>query len=96
MTDIPLLVDAVILFTVAEGLVLVAWHARTGRGPSAPAIVANLLAGLFLLLALRRGLAPRGWGMCALWLAAAGGAHATALWRRWPSAEPASLTQGRP
>lgn len=95
MTDMPVLVNAVILFTVAEGLLLLAWHAWTGRGPSAPAIVANLLAGLFLLLALRSVLAQHGWEMCALWLAAAGAAHAADLWRRWPAANPPSLPQGR-
>lgn len=81
-----LMVNTVIAVTVAEGVALVAWHAWTGRGPSAQAIVANLLAGLGLLLALRSVLAGSSWVACALWLAAAGVAHAVDLRRRWPPA----------
>ncbi|MEK8031300.1 hypothetical protein AACH06_10770 [Ideonella sp. DXS29W] len=85
-----LLVHAVIGVTVAEGVFLLAWHARTGRGPRANAIVANLMAGLCLMLALRSVLAGSSWAACALWLAAAGAAHAIDLRRRWP---PALLTR---
>ncbi|MFO1337411.1 MAG: hypothetical protein U1F53_04115 [Burkholderiaceae bacterium] len=88
------MVNGVILFTVAEGAALTLWHQRTGRGPGAGAIVVNLLAGLFLLLALRSVLAEQGWAVCALWLAAAGAAHAADLWRRWPSS--LSSHQGTP
>jgi len=78
------LVNAVIAFTVLEGAALMLWRATTGRGPRWPDIVANLAAGLCLLLALRSVLDNAGWAACALWLAAAGAAHATDLWRRWP------------
>ena len=87
--DTAWLVNAVIGFTVLEGLALVLWRRATGRGPAAADLLANLAAGLCLLLALRSVLAGGGWINTALWLAAAGLAHATDLWRRWPRRLPA-------
>ena len=77
-----MLVNAVVVFALIELVALVAWHAVTGRGLSAPDLVANLSAGLCLLGALRSVLAGSAWPVCALWLAAAGAAHATDLVRR--------------
>jgi hypothetical protein len=84
-TDVAPLVDLVIAFTVLEGLALSAWRLATGRGPAVRDLVANLAAGLGLLLAMRSALQGAGWPACAAWLALAGAAHATDLWRRWPA-----------
>jgi hypothetical protein len=77
-----MLVDAVVAVTLLEVVALAAWHAATGRGLAAADLVANLSAGLCLLGALRSVLAGSAWPVCALWLAAAGAAHATDLVRR--------------
>jgi hypothetical protein len=89
-----MLVNAVVAFALIELVVLVAWHAVTGRGLSASDLVANLSAGLCLLGALRSVLAGSGWPVCALWLAAAGAAHATDLVRRWRAAAVRSHADG--
>jgi len=77
-----MLVDTVVAIALLELLVLVAWHVTTGRGLAPADLVANLSAGLCLLGALRSVLAGSAWPVCALWLAAAGAAHATDLVRR--------------
>jgi len=77
-----MLVDAVVAVALVELAALAAWHATTGRGLGAADLVANLSAGLCLLGALRSVLAGSAWPVCALWLAAAGAAHATDLVRR--------------
>ena len=80
-----MLVDVVIGVALAEAVVLAAWHGATGRGPAIADLLANLAAGLCLLGALRSVLAGASWTACALWLAAAGAAHALDLARRWPT-----------
>ena len=84
------LVDAVIAFTVAEGLAMVAWRLAAGAGPALPDIATNLLPGLCLMLALRSaaGTSATDGPSMAPWLAAAGMAHAVDVWRRWPSRRP--------
>ena len=77
-----MLVDVVVVVALAELAALVAWRVATGRGLAAADLVANLSAGLCLLGALRSVLAGSPWPVCALWLAAAGAAHATDLVRR--------------
>ena len=77
-----LLVDVVVAVALLEWVALVAWHAATGRGLAGADLVANLSAGLCLLGALRSVLAGSAWPVCALWLAAAGTAHAVDLLRR--------------
>jgi len=81
-----MLVNAVVAVALIELVALVAWRAATGRGLAAADLVANLSAGLCLLGALRSVLAGAAWPVCALWLAAAGVAHATDLLRRSRSA----------
>jgi hypothetical protein len=78
-----LLVDAVVAVALMEVVALVAWRIATGRGLAAVDLVVNLSAGLCLLGALRCVLSGAAWPLCALWLAAAGAAHATDLVRRW-------------
>jgi hypothetical protein len=76
-------VDVILAFMVAEGLLLVAYQRLTGRGIAPVAVVANLLAGGGILLALRATLS--GWGTAAVaaCMAVSFAAHLTDLQRRW-------------
>lgn len=77
------LVDAIIVITLGEGLLLAWWFHRTGRGVAPSQFLANLVSGLCLMLALRSVLAHGAGAMMLLWLMSAGLAHAVDLWRRW-------------
>jgi hypothetical protein len=66
-----------------EGIVLAAYHRRTGRGVAAGDLVGVLLAGAFLLLALRAALTGAAWSWVAVWLVAGLVAHLVDLVRRW-------------
>lgn len=79
----PHLVD-VILAVVAVELVVVAliWRRRR-RGISPRALLPNLLAGAFLLLALRCALTEAPWFWLAGCLAASGVANVADLRQRW-------------
>ncbi len=77
MTALPeLLVHGVIALVLAELLALV-WLRRSWLRE----LLAHLLAGLGLLLALRAVLAGDGALAMSAWLALAGVAHAAAVWR---------------
>jgi hypothetical protein len=76
-------VDLIIAFMVIEAVVLLVWRRRLGHGIAPWPLVASLLAGLFLLLALRGALTGAAWHVIALWLAAALGAHLGDLKGRW-------------
>ena len=89
-----LLVDAVVVVALLELAALVAWHVATGRGLAVADLAANLSAGLCLLAALRSVLSGSTWPLCALWLAAAGAAHALDLWRRSRAASQLSRPDG--
>lgn len=69
------LLDAILLLLLLEGMGLALWHRRTGRGPAPWRLVPNLLAGAFLILALRTALAEAPAASLLLWLAAAFLAH---------------------
>lgn len=77
------LVHAVIALTVLEGLGLYVFHRTTGRGLPPGAYLLNLLSGLALMLALRSSLAGQMVPITMGWLAVAGAAHGSDLWRRW-------------
>jgi hypothetical protein len=77
------IVDLIVALTVVEGLVLAAHHRRTGRGIAPLDLIGNLLAGGFLLLALRAALTGASWSWIGAALAAALVAHLTDLARRW-------------
>jgi hypothetical protein len=79
----PHLVDLVLALMALETLALLYFHRRTGRGIAPRDLLPNVLAGAFLLLALRAALADAaiGWLMAALLLALA--AHLADLARRW-------------
>jgi hypothetical protein len=77
------IIDLILGLMVLEGIALAVYHRRTGRGPAPVAVLANLLAGAALLLALRAALAGADWPSVALWLGAALLAHLADLGRRW-------------
>ena len=90
------LIDAVIAFTLVEGVVLAAWHRATGRGVAPREFAINMASGLWLMLALRCLARDAGTTWIALCLLAAGVAHGTDLWLRWRrrSAHASSVVQG--
>ena len=77
------IVDIVLIVTCLEGLVLIAMHRVTRRGPKPIDIAANLGAGMCLMLALGAALRGSDWPWIALWLGLSGAAHALDLRRRW-------------
>lgn len=72
----------ILAITVVEGLVLVVWNRRTGRGLVAFDVVFHLAAGAFLLLAGLLALRGAWFGWIGLAFAAAGLSHGIDLWRR--------------
>ena len=77
------IVDLIVGLMVLEWVALAAWHRRTGRGIAPLDALASLLAGGFLLLALRAALTAEPLTTVALWLAGALAAHLTDVARRW-------------
>ncbi len=76
-------IDLILAMVVVEALALLAYRRITGRGIAAPDLIANLLAGAGLMLALRGALAGAGWPWIAVCMSAALLAHLADLWRRW-------------
>jgi hypothetical protein len=76
------IVDAILAMVLLEALLVFVHHRRTGRGPALRQVLANLLAGAFLLLALRAALGAAGWIWIAAFLAASLPAHLVDLWCR--------------
>ncbi len=77
------LVDVALGITVLEVIVLLVVRQRTGRGIAPQALLANVGAGLFLMLAVRAALVDAPWPWLAGLFAAAGAAHAVDLALRW-------------
>lgn len=77
-------VDGVLVFLVLEILVLMALHARTGRGLTSSQLLPMMAAGGFILLALRLALADSSPMLVVACLAASGIAHALDVKGRWP------------
>ena len=77
------LVDIVLAVTALEAVVLMAIRWRTGTGIAIRPLVANLAAGVALLLAVRGALTGAGWPWLGACLAAAGIAHAADTALRW-------------
>ncbi|MDR7036329.1 MULTISPECIES: hypothetical protein [Methylobacterium] len=69
------IVDLILALVALEALALLAYRARTGRGPAPPAILCNLGSGAALMLALRAGLTGAAWWQIAACLALALVAH---------------------
>lgn len=59
-------VDIILTLVVVEAVALAGWRRLTGRGVALRALTANLLAGGFLLLAVRAALVGADW----IWVAA--------------------------
>jgi hypothetical protein len=78
--------DILIAVMVIEALVLIGYRIARGRGFAIPYVISNLVAGLFLVLALKSALTDSSWVWTALSLAAAGISHAVDLAVRWPAA----------
>jgi hypothetical protein len=76
------IVELILAFIVLEAAALLAWRARTGRGLAWIDVAANLLAGAFLLLAMRLTMAGLPWFWVAPCLLAALAAHVADLSRR--------------
>lgn len=89
------LADAIIGLTVLEGVALTAYRRRAGGGVPARALFFNLLAGAFLVLALRCALtgAPMAWLAACLLLALL--AHVADLGQRWEHPHLARETKSR-
>lgn len=77
------LVDAILLLVALEGVVLTIVLRRSGRAAALPGLLATLLSGAALLLALRAALIGAGAVTIAAWLAAALAAHLLDLWLRF-------------
>jgi hypothetical protein len=78
------IIDLILALTVAETIGLVLYHRWTKRGPAPRDVLGTLLAGMFLMLAVRGAIAGEWWGWLALYLLAALVAHLIDLTRRWP------------
>ncbi len=78
-----LVVDAIAALMLLEGIAIFLWRRRTGKGIAPLDLLANLAAGLFLLLALRAALTGAGWQAVALFLALGGLAHVVDMASRW-------------
>ena len=83
MSALVHLVDAVIMLTLLEVLVLFVIHRRSGAGVAPREIVLNLLSGLSLMVALRAALAQWGAVFILSALLIAGILHSIDLHRRW-------------
>lgn len=76
-------VDLILALTALEAAALLAVRHFTARGVESASLIATLLAGGFLLLALRSAFENSGWIFTALFLLAALLAHVADLSLRW-------------
>lgn len=86
------LVDLVLVIVALEMVALGLYWRWSRRGVAFSDLLPNLLAGAFLLLALRLALSGAGWMPCCACLAAAGVAHSIDLARRWRRPRDASAS----
>ena len=78
------LIDLIIVFTLLEIAALWLYHRATGRGLGPGGLLPNLMAGLFLMLAVRAVTVQAAWPWIVLPLMGSGLAHVLDLRRRWP------------
>ena len=76
-------IDAILALVLIEAIGLLVFRRMTGRGPTARCLMLNLLAGGFLLLALRFGVGGAAPAAIVGCLALAGVAHLGDLRLRW-------------
>ncbi len=79
------IVDLILTAMALETVALLIYRFRTSRGIPVAALCINLLAGGFLLLALRSALLGHSWIWTAGWLAMALVAHIADVAQRWQS-----------
>ena len=77
------LVDLILAIVAAEMLAIALYWQRSRRGIAPRQLLPNLLAGAFLLLALRLALSGCSWPWYAACLAASGVANVADLRQRW-------------
>ncbi|MCA0303930.1 MAG: hypothetical protein LCH95_16110 [Proteobacteria bacterium] len=77
------IIDLILVLMVAEAAVLGLLYRRTGRGLPPRALVSVLLAGGFLMLALRAALTGAAWPWIGLFLGLGLVAHLADLAGRW-------------
>lgn len=77
------IVDAILVLMAAEALAVLGWRAIRGHGPRPLPFIANLVAGMCLLLALRAALMGAETRTLLLTLTGAFIAHLTDLVTRW-------------
>ena len=80
---LPSVIDAVIVVTLIEAALLIAFNRRTGRGVPPRDFVVNLASGLCLMLALRCAAAAASAVWVVLFVLLAGVLHGVDLWLRW-------------
>ncbi len=79
-------VDAIVVFMAREALGLIRLGRRGRRGPRPLGVIAALLPGFFLLLALRAALRGGSWRQIAVILVLALATHLVDLSLRWGTA----------
>jgi hypothetical protein len=77
------IVDVIIAIMVVEVIICMAWRRHSARGLSLAEISTMVLAGAFLLLALRAALTSADWRWIALFLLGSLIAHLFDLKMRW-------------
>ena len=80
---LALALDVILVFVLIESAGLVLFHRRTGRGIATNALLGNLAAGFFLMLAVRLALGGTSEALIAGCLLAALVAHLVDLAARW-------------
>ncbi|MGA9600729.1 MAG: hypothetical protein WBS22_10865 [Methylocystis sp.] len=80
------IVDLILVLVLAEAIAVIAYRFTTGGGPEPIGFVCNLIAGAFLLFALRGALSGAQWIWLAACLSGAFVAHAADLLTRWSRA----------
>lgn len=90
------IIDGILVLVALEAAALLAWRARTGRGPAPIPLLCNLASGASLMLALRAALTGAAWPIVAAWLVASLVAHLSELGLRLRAdAQPAGAAEGR-
>jgi hypothetical protein len=89
-------VDLIVGLIAVEALIVLSWRAVFRRGPAPLPFIVNLMAGAFLLLALRYALAGSSEAAVAVCLLAALVAHLADLRLRWEDAATKPATPNAP
>ena len=77
------LIDWILALVALEGVAVLGWRALTGRGPQSLAFLSNLVAGAFLLVALRGAVSGASGAGIAACMFASFLAHFVDLLARW-------------